>query len=300
MSDKVNLRQLRYFLAIVETKSLTRAASALHVAQPALSRRMKELEDAVGAPLFVRSSRGVTLTEAGQLLAARAAAMFRELDGLQEDLAQASGAPRGDLAFGMPPSMRDLVTMPLVRAYRERYPGVTLHLQEGVSGVLAEQVRTGALDCAVVSDLEPLVHAESEPLVTEPLFLVGPRAARLDRRTSVGIEVVADKPLILTSHPNSMRLVIENALVRAGRNAHIVLDSNSTAVILDAVEAGLGFSVLSRYAVARAMAARRVSATPVDGLSVSWCFVHPRDTGLPMAGRLLLDALRAIVRGESP
>lgn len=229
----LNLRQLRYFLEVAELHSFTRAAETLHVAQSALSRQIRVLEEDLGVILFNRVDRGVTLTEAGERLRDRVSTLLKDLQRMRNDVLAAASVPQGDLAVGMPPSMRDMVTVPLLRDYCRSFDQVLLHVHEGISVDLLHLVQEAKLDCAVVVDMMTVPMVSSGPLMQEQLYLIGPRAAKLSVTRSVTLSQVASKPLILTTRPNSLRLVVENALASARLKAKIVADSNSTASMVE-------------------------------------------------------------------
>jgi LysR family nitrogen assimilation transcriptional regulator len=294
----VNVRQLQYFLQIAELRSFTRAANVLHIAQPALSRQIRALEEELGTALFHRFERGVTLTEAGLLLRSRAAAILLDLERLRDDIAAQGAEPRGDVSLGMPPSMREMITVPLAVSARARHPQVQLHLVEGISVFLNEQVRLGKLDLAVVSDLEPLTQVESEPLLSEQLYLLAPPGAGLRRDQPVTLEAVASQTLILTSRPNSLRLMVENALAAAQLPLRIAIDGNSTAAMVDLVAEGVGCSVLPYCAADAGMRDGRLTAAPVEGLHVAWTVIYSRERGLSPAAALVRGLLRELVRGR--
>lgn len=299
MSDGVSTRQLRTFLAVAELRSLTRAAAVLHLSQPALSRQVQALEETLGVTLFNRLDRGVTLTEEGELLRDRAAELMRELDRLGETLAARSAEPAGTVHLGMPPSMHDLVTMPVLATLRARHPKIVLHVTVGISVALNEAVQAGKLDCAVISDIEPLSAVEHEPLVRESLFLIGPPAARLALRKPVPLEALGGRALLLTPRPNSLRLIVEDAMARARIGVELGVESNSTQVLLELAERGVGFTVLPYCAVHRVLAEGRVSAAPVTGLAVNWVLIRPRTRNWTSAGRRVREALREQVAQET-
>jgi LysR family nitrogen assimilation transcriptional regulator len=294
----VNVRQLQYFLQIAELRSFTRAANVLHIAQPALSRQIRALEDELGTALFHRFERGVTLTEAGLLLRDRAAGILRDLERLREDITAQGSDPRGEVSLGMPPSMREMVTVPLAGAVRQRHPQVVMHLYEGISVFLNEQVRLGKIDCAVVSDLEPLAQVESEPLLSEQLYLLAPAEAGLQADQPVSLETVSQQTLILTSRPNSLRLIVENALAAAQLPLRIVIDGNSTAAMVDLVAEGVGCSVLPYCAADSGLRQGRLSAAPIEGLRVAWTLIYSRERGLSPVGSLVRSLLQEMVRGR--
>ncbi len=289
----MNLRQLRYFLEIAQLRSFTRAAEVLHVAQSALSRQVRMLEDELGVPLFDRHERGVTLTPAGELLREQAGELLRQFDSLRERVVANSAQPRGDLTVGMPPSMREMVTVPLVNDYCHRFGEVSLHVNEGISVDLSKRVQDGKLDCAVVVDLSTVPLTKADLLVNEQLYLVGPRRARLALETPVSLEFAASKPLILTTRPNSLRLVVENALATARLPLHLVADSNSITMMVDLAARGLAFGVLPYCAAWSAIRRRQLCAAPIVGLRIDWVFIYPSGRGLGVAAaayrRLLFE-----------
>ena len=270
----LNLRQLRYFLEVAELHSFTRAAETLHIAQSALSRQIRMLEEDLGVALFNRVDRGVTLTEAGERLRHRAAALLKDLHRLRHEVAAESAVPQGDLAVGMPPSMRDMVTLPLMRDYCRLFDKVTLHVHEGISVDLSRLVQDGQLDCAVVVDLMAVPQVSTGPLMRERLYLIGPRSAGLRVNRTVSLDEVAAKPLILTTRPNSLRLVVENALASARLPAQIIADSNSTSSMVELAADGMAYTVLPYCAAWKAFGEGRLSAAPIADLTIDWVFIH--------------------------
>lgn len=289
----MNLRQLRYFLAIAQMRSFTRAAAVLHIAQPALSRQVRTIEDELGTPLFIRFDRGVTLTETGELLRDRANDLVRQFDQLRDDVMACVDEPRGELTVGMPPSMREMIVSPLVDAYCRRYPNVCLHIQEGISLDLSKLIYDGKLDCAVIVILSDQPFSSVEPFLKEQLFLVGPPGSTLDLNTPVSLEYVSSKPMILTSRPNSLRLVLENALGHSNLPLTLVADGNSTEMMVELVACGLAYSVLPYCAAWSASRQQKLSIAPISGLWINWGFVYPSHRSLSIAGqklkRLLFD-----------
>jgi LysR family nitrogen assimilation transcriptional regulator len=273
----LNLRQLRYFLEVAELHSFTRAAGTLHIAQSALSRQIRVLEDDLGVVLFNRVDRGVTLTEAGERLRDRATGLLKDLHRLRLEASGEPAEPQGDLSVGMPPSMRDMVTVPLMRDYCNSFEKVTLHVHEGISVDLSRLVQEGRLDCAVIVDMMAVPQVSSGPLMQERLYLIGPRAARLNVTRPVSLDEVAAKPLILTTRPNSLRLVVENALTSANLPITIIADSNSTASMVELAAEGMAYTVLPYCAAWKAIDEQRLSAAPISGLTIDWVFIQSQE-----------------------
>jgi len=291
----MNLRQLRYFLQIAELRSFTRASQVLHIAQPALSRQIHALEDEVGTPLFNRTAQGITLTQAGRALVDRGSLLVHQFDQLREEIAT-PGVPRGDLAVGMPPAMREMLTRPLLSAYCRTHTNVSLHIHEGISIDVLSLVHRSRLDCAVIVDIEEVPGVTKLPLLRERLFLVGPRDEKLSVRKSVPLAFAADRPLILTNRQNNFRLAIEDAFAKKGVPLTIVCDSNSTNMIAELISDGLGYSILPYCAIDAALHARRLAAAPVEDLFINWAVVHPSHADLTAAGLAFTEMLFTLAR----
>ena len=294
----MNLRQLTYFLQIAELQSISRAASVLHVAQSSLSRQIQLLEHELGVLLFVRSDKGVTLTEAGHALQERSSAVLLQVRQIRDDIGLQSRTPKGELSFGLPPSMYRLLTVPLVCEFRQRYPEVQLLVTEGVSAAMHEAVLTAKLDTAVMSDVEPLSMLRSQLLLREQLFVVGARDAGLDMATEMPVRELAERPLLLTSRPNAMRVIVERALAKHGHRVKPVVQTNSARLLCELAAQGQGFSVLPYCAISAAFATGRVSAAPVTGLSVTWTLVSSRERSQTLAGRKLRELIIEIARRQ--
>jgi LysR family nitrogen assimilation transcriptional regulator len=291
----MNIRQLQYFIEVAEMRSFTRASKVLNVAQPALSRQIRLLEEEIGSPLFNRVDRGVTLTETGEALRDRAIVLLYQFDQLRNEVVTPQN-PHGDFTIGMPPAMRDMITVPLVDAYCGRYQHVSLHIHEGISIDLGRLVQVNKVDCAVIVDLEPMPIAKKEPFLREQLFLVGSRQARLDVSEPVSFSRAASKPLILTNRLNNFRVVLEGVFARERLPLKIIADSNSTGMMVELVARGLAHSILPYCAIAGAMRIRKISAAPIKDLSIDWAIVHPIHSNPSAAGNKFKSLLMEIAR----
>jgi LysR family nitrogen assimilation transcriptional regulator len=296
----MNIKQLRFFLQIAELGSMTRAATFLHIAQPALSRHIQQLEEELGVTLFQRSDRGVALTSAGMLLRDRAVGLLQHFDRVRQEVRDEFNEPSGEVTVAMPPSMLELVTLPSIARYRERHPGVLLRVIEGISGVLNawSMVQLGKADLAVVTNVEPLATLESSVFLHEPLCLIGPKSAGLNPLAPIALEDVAAKSLIVPGRPNSLRLILETAMAERKFPLSIAFEGNSPTLIMLAVEAGLGFAALPFCSAYRFFNEERVTLAPIDQLIVSWAFVQSREQPLSTAGEQLKVTLRETVSSQ--
>ena len=297
----MNSRQLRFFLKIAELGSVTRAAGTLHIAQPALSRQVQQLEDEFGAVLFHRSDRGVTLTDAGRLLQERATSLVRHLERVRQEVRDENGELSGELTLAVPPSMADLLVIPVLTQFRASHPKVTLKVVEYISGVINAwaMVQQGNADLGIVTDAEPWAGLTRTPFITEPLCVIAPRDTGLDFARALTLTEVADLPLILPSRPNTFRLLVEASLSKAGLPLRMALEINTPKLLVSAVEAGLGFGVLAYCASHMQFAQDRVSVAPIYELDVSWSIIHSRESPLSRAGIFMRDLFLSVARDRT-
>lgn len=290
-------RQLKYFLRIAELKSFTKAAAVLHVAQPALSRQVQQLEADLGVQLFFRSDAGVVLTEAGQALTVRAAKLLEHFASVRDEVEALSKTVQGRLHVGMPPSLFHLVTVPMLLEFRRRHPSVLLNLAEGVSSGIYELLLAGRMDIGIVLSTESMQGLSSKELLQERLFLAAPRGT-FGEASSLSLEEVATRPLVLTQRPNAMRIVLEEALSARGLTFTSVLDANSSRVQTEMAAAGVGCAVLPYSALARDVEDGRLQAVPIEDLRITWTLIHSRERALSVAAQRLVDTLLEISAGH--
>jgi DNA-binding transcriptional LysR family regulator len=195
----IELRHLRYFVAVAEELHFTRAAERLHLAQPALSLQIRRLEDELGVRLFSRSTRQVQLTPGGEALLERARVVLREYDALLGHAGAVAGGESGHLALGISPQARTTVGTAFVHAIRERLPDVVLSKrEEGTSPLLAD-VRSGRLDAALGFCPELSDELEAEHVRDEPLLVAVPAGHPVAERGEVAIEDLRDETWLLPS-----------------------------------------------------------------------------------------------------
>jgi DNA-binding transcriptional LysR family regulator len=244
----MDLRQLRYLVALAEEQHFTRAAEREHVAQPALSQQIKRLEDEVGVTLVERTTRQVRITHAGLLLVARARRILGEIDAATAELGALKGMESGHVTVGTMHTMGPVdVSIPLA-IFHERHPGIELTVREHSSEELAEMIRDDTLDLAFLSVTE---RVESHglglhQLVSEELVAVLPTHHRFARRRKLRMAELDGEEFI--SYREGARL--RELLVTAGRDAgfqpQIKLESNESGRIRRLVARGMGVAILPR------------------------------------------------------
>jgi LysR family nitrogen assimilation transcriptional regulator len=250
----MDLKQLEYFVRVAELGSFTRAAVALDVAQPAISRQVRLLEVELRQSLLTRNGRGAAPTEAGKLLLEHGRGILHQVERAREELGRVRGGLAGRVALGLPPSVAKALAVPLIREIRERLPETTLSISEGLSAGMRESLISGRLDIALLYNASPEPGIELTPLLEEPLFLVQGRGGKAQaqwgaRLRPVPLRDLAKIPLVIPSRPNAIRMLVENELANLGCRPEVALEVDGVAAILDLVADGAGSAILSRNAV---------------------------------------------------
>lgn len=257
----MNLDRLRTFIRVAETGSLSAASDVLRIAQPALSRQVRLLEDEVGQSLFIRSRHGMQLTSAGEELLSRVSGLVRLLEQSFDDARAYSGRPAGKVRLGVVPTVAVIVAEALVRRVRDELPDVHLSLVEGHTGHILDWLHKREIDLGLFYGGGADLHVEVERLVNDELLLVGPRDhPAFSSETS--LERVANWPLILPSPPHGLRLVVDRAFERVGRTASVVVEASGFITMLQMVAGGIGLTVQPRSVVAQFADPARFSAAP--------------------------------------
>jgi LysR family nitrogen assimilation transcriptional regulator len=241
----MELRQLRYFVAIVDHGSLSRAALVLHVAQPALTQQLRQLEEELGAQLLHRSAQGVLSTDAGKVFYEHAQAILKQVADAKAAVVQSTTRPSGSVTLGLPHSISGALALPLLTAARATYPEITLQLTEEISGNLTEQLKSGRLNLAVLFDDAPLEHFAGTPLVEEDLvFICRVGSAFAPPGASLSLQEALASTLILPAHQQGVRPRIEQVARQAGLALGSIIEINSIAILKSALLADIGATLL--------------------------------------------------------
>lgn len=239
----MKLRQLEYFVRIVDTGSITRASQLLHVAQPALSQQVSQLEDELGVKLMSRTVRGITPTEAGTAVYRQAKLILKQVEATVLVARQAEAGPAGTVTVGLPWTVAAVLGLALLAEVQARLKAVRLEIVEGPSSVLANLLAEGKLDVAVLFDSPANSGIEMRPVLSEALYFVGRRGA-LEGRTRIALAEIGDYPLLLMSRPNGIRELVDSRLALAGIRPRVAAEINAPSLLMDAVKAGIGYAVL--------------------------------------------------------
>jgi LysR family nitrogen assimilation transcriptional regulator len=300
----LDVRQIRYFLKIVEKGSFTRAAEQLGVAQPALGLQIRKLEDELQAQLLVRHARGVELTEAGRLLAEHGRAIMDRFAAAREDLAGLGRGPRSRIVLGLAPSLAGGLAGPLLTAWRGIAPDMPLHLVEGYSATLAERLHQGMLDFALGYDMSPGPGLAVRRLGSDHICLIERTAGDAVRNATAEFADIASLPLILPPMPHRVRMLVEEAARERKVSLNVVHEISGVITALDLVEAGdavalSGIAAFRRQMTGRALRARRlVNPGPVFEFGL----VHAENRALTGADldliALIERSLHALISGD--
>lgn len=222
----LDLNALRIFVVAAEMRSFSRAAVALGVAQPTISRVIKELETEWSEPVFYRTGRGVELSEFGEIAFRRSKELLREAEQVTQDLWEASRRPTGQVTIGIPPSMVGTVIPDLASGLHLEEPGIKLRIREGFSDQIERWLAAGAVEIGLVSKYRE-VGQVTEPIISSsPLVLARPRSLGPMPHT-VDFAEIDGKPLVLPMHPNGLRVAVEAVARRLRFSLSVIVDAES-------------------------------------------------------------------------
>ena len=241
----MDLRQLKYFVRIVDCGSLAKASRQLFIAQPSLSQHIAKLEAEVGKPLLIRTAKGVTPTANGAALHQHARFMLRQLDQALSIARQEPGSIHGMVSVGLASTTVCAVGTPLMRRVREKFPGIVLNVVEGMSGHLCQMMRQAQLDLAILFGHDAIPEMPSEPLVEEELFVMLPDSSELIPRfrKNLSCAEVSLLPLILPTGIHGLRRRITAEFEQRNLPMNVVAEIDSLALLMSCVRDGMGATI---------------------------------------------------------
>ena len=310
----MELRQLKYFVRIVELGSVSRAAADLFIAQPALSNQIANLEEELKVKLMARSVRGVTATEAGHVFYRHARAVLRQIERMRTDVQHAGEHPQGLVSVGMPTSAANILAPALISAARQRYPDIQLQITESLSGHLEELVVNGRIEMSLLFErpaTDSLAtgktsghgtskssgHLDIRPLLVEELFLLTAGEHPCDEG-EITLADAAQFPLVMPGRANMTRQIVDAAFLSAGHPVTLIAELDSLSTIKSVVASGVGATILSSPALhgAEGLRARRI-VDPVLARKVSLCTfaILPMSAAAQHIAELICETTRALV-----
>ncbi|WP_265516909.1 LysR family transcriptional regulator [Nitratireductor luteus] len=250
----MDLRQLRYFAQVVDSGSFSKAAQVLHVAQPALSQHVRRIEEELGIPLLHRTARGVEATEAGSRLHVHAKRILADFAEIPDSVRGTFVLPRGEVRFGMPGTVSELLAVPLIEAAKLRYPDVRIRVVEAMSGYVLEWLRRDELDLAMIyATADPRGLAVHLGLSEEIcLFASKDYVGRIKSEPeTIRLADIADLPLVVPGPRHGLRDLIESSATAAHIAITPEIEIDSYNQIKKLVDRGVGYGILPRMAINR-------------------------------------------------
>jgi LysR family nitrogen assimilation transcriptional regulator len=297
----INLKHLQSFVRVAELGSFSKAARVLDIAQPALSRQVRQLETDLRETLLLRNGRGVSLTDAGRRLFDHGVQILQQVSQARADLGAERGAAVGHVTIGLPPSIGRRLTLPLIEGFREHLPRARLTIVDGLSANIAEWITSGRADLGLLYNPDAVPELEITPLLRERLCLVEPAAARAKRAAPkpLPLRELGSYPLILPERHQSIRRLLETQATLAAVKLNIAWEVSSIPAIIDLVCARVGYAVLNASAVAASGRGAELAVRPiVEPELVSVLFLAQSATKPPTplqrrAARLLTELVEA-------
>ena len=244
-----SLRQLRSFVAVAANRSFSRAADALALTQPAISRNVTELEQVLGLQLLHRTTREVELTEAGRLLLGNVTRVLEDLDASLLEVQGLATQRKGRVKVASSPTLSAHLLPQCIARGKRQSPDVNIQLLDRIQSDVLLSVRSGEVDFGVVIDPSEKQDLFAQTILTEPFCLVCLSSDKLARKKEVHWAELAGQPLVLLDHASGSRRLIDAALQAHGAAASVVQDVGHTTTIYSMVEQGLGLSVVPQLAI---------------------------------------------------
>lgn len=257
----MDLKQLSYFVEVVERGSFSKAAVSLNLAQPSLSRQIALLETELGHRLLVRTGRGVSITEAGSALLSHAKVMLGAAEDAKFQIKEMRSDPSGKVVVGLPHRVAMGLCVPLIKNFRERLPNALISVVEGLSLSLRDGLINGRIDIGLLFDPAPTPLLKYETLLRERLMLVAPASVTLPNQIS--LQMLKEFPMVLPSSPNPIRNLVDAVLLPRKIDLNIVAEVGAVHSALLLVETSMVCSILPESALNLRANSHKVSFSPI-------------------------------------
>jgi LysR family hydrogen peroxide-inducible transcriptional activator len=254
----MELHQLRYFSAVADTGSFSRAAEKCHVSQPSLSQQIQKLESELGGRLFDRLGRSVRLTDLGEAFLPRARSVLHELSSAKDELTERLQSEAGPVVIGAIPTIAPYWLASRLATFSRKFPKVHLTIAEEITPVLLDRLRAGSVDLAVLALPIRGHEFEAHPLFTERLYAALPKAHKLARRPALQLADLRRDPFLFLRDGHCFRDTAVAACDRARLDPLVVFESGHLSSLLAMVGAGMGVSLVPEMAVDKSKPCRFV------------------------------------------
>jgi DNA-binding transcriptional LysR family regulator len=267
----MEIRQLRAFVAIAESGTFTAGAQRVHVTQAAISMQIRQLENEVGARVFVRAPRHVILTEAGEQLLQRARQILREHDAALDEIAELAGAERGRLRIGSASAMILTDHLPrILKELRKQHPAADIAVVSGTSESLVDQILAGELDIAFVSLPVDVRGIQTERLSEDQLVAIASPRHKLAKQRTISAYTLAGEKLILGERGGNTRRLIDQFFAQAGVTLRVAMELSRQAAIRKMVEEDMGVGIVPLQSVREEVEKGKLVRWWIEGAKINW------------------------------
>jgi DNA-binding transcriptional LysR family regulator len=265
----MDIRALRYFSETVRLNSFSRAAEALHVTQSTVSKMVRQLEDEIATPLLIRTGRDLRLTDTGRIVYEQAQQILANVQRLNTEIHNTRTLRQGHLQIGIPPMVNILCT-PVLKAFRERHPDITMTLLEDTGPRIEQRVADGTLEIGMtVSPVDPALELILTPVASYPIWAVAQRGSFQRQRTSLPCKALGDMPLLLLNNEFGLTRSLRNMFRNSGIEPRIAAQSSQWDWLVGMALAGMGVALLPQPFIHR-LASDQLQAVRLIEPEVSW------------------------------
>ena len=288
------LPQLRVFEASARLGCFARAAEELHLAQPTVSVQIKKLSETVGFPLFEQVGKRIYLTDAGQRVYAGCNDLFRALSNLEDRLTEMRGMDSGQLQLAVTSSAKNFAPR-LLGAFIQRYPGVEASLHINNRSALIERLRNKEDDLYMFAGPPDQQEVMVQAILSNPLVVFARSDHPLAGEKDIALSRLANEPFLIREQGSGTRMATLKLFEQRGLTPKIRMELNTNEAIREAILAGLGVSILSRYTFGLEPEQTKLVCLDVEGfpLESHWHFVYPVGKHLSVTARAFMDFARA-------
>ena len=299
MEMNLSARQLRAVLAVAEYRSFIAAAAFLKVSQPALTRTIKQVETALGVALFSRTTRQVAVTAAGREFAAVAERMLNDLRISVESLRKHSAQPAGQIIVSSVLSLAGAVLPELLATFGRRYPGIQVHLREGIQSDVVDDIRSGLADFAI-GYIDAAADIDSTTLATERFHLVMPASHALARHKRVPLDALSEVVLVSFPRESRSRRIVDGAAAARGLTLRYAMTANRLPTLLGLVRNRIGLAVVPSHE-RPAAGDRALTSRPLSGREFSCRLgvLRSKQRELTPAAAIFLVVVRRWLRAKT-
>ncbi len=293
----MEFKQLRTFMHVAKRGKLSLASERLRIAQPALSRQIKMLEEELGLSLFDRNGRGMIPTEAGERLLAKSGFLIRYLEEMRAEIQSFAGTVRGNVVAGMPDALAEVIAAKLIDKFVTQYPETSVHFITSKGGYIYDWLQRGEIDVALLYDHQSDETLITEKLLEEELYFVYKPGHLPTNHNSISFEEICRLPLVLPDPQHALRSQLEAHAKSMGLSLNVQSDIDSLRVLMNMAAIGTYYTVLPRRALRNEIAAGVLEVHPIVDPTPHRTIYLALPAGRPIttATRLFSDELKIAV-----